>query len=249
MKGHFRRVSVCVLLVAIPLFAAKFWDEKDFTTWSDKECLEVLTKSPWAFSNSFGEVPPIGDQTAGISSRAGGTGQPTWGQAESTQVFEFRFMTAKPIRMAMARLQMLQRPDAPGVMDQVKKFVEAPPENNIALQISYRSVPTGSSAVHDIHSYFISASLADFRTTTYLSSEKSGLISVAQYLGPAPNRSNPMFVFPRLNEKGEPIFTGEEKSITFRTLLTPTVSSEKKKYDVFYKLNLKQMKFQNQFAM
>ena len=36
------------LLAAAALMAADFWDEKDFTTWSDTEVQEMLTDSPWA---------------------------------------------------------------------------------------------------------------------------------------------------------------------------------------------------------
>ena len=36
------------LLAAAALLAADFWDEKDFTTWSDTEVQEMLTDSPWA---------------------------------------------------------------------------------------------------------------------------------------------------------------------------------------------------------
>ena len=36
------------LLAAAALVAADFWEEKDFTTWSDTEVQEMLTDSPWA---------------------------------------------------------------------------------------------------------------------------------------------------------------------------------------------------------
>jgi len=36
------------LLIGAGLVAADFWVEKDFTTWSDKEVLKMLTDSPWA---------------------------------------------------------------------------------------------------------------------------------------------------------------------------------------------------------
>ena len=36
------------LLTGVALVAADFWVEKDFTTWSDKEVLKMLTDSPWA---------------------------------------------------------------------------------------------------------------------------------------------------------------------------------------------------------
>ena len=36
------------LLLGAALAAADFWDEKDFTTWSDKEVEKMLTDSPWS---------------------------------------------------------------------------------------------------------------------------------------------------------------------------------------------------------
>ena len=243
-----RVLSVLALLIAVPLFAAKFWETKDFTTWSEKECNEIITKSPWAYSNSFGEVPPIGQQTAGIEERSRGLGDPNFGEAESTQVFEFRLMTAKPVRMAFARMQLLQKPNDPALTEQVMKYVNTAPEKEIVIQISYRSVPTGSSAVQDIHRYFLGANLADFRASTSLASDKSGIVPIAAYLPPAPNRSLPAFVFPRLKESGEPNFTTETKQITFRSEFSPLVGARKMKYDIFVKMNTKQMVFKEELA-
>ena len=239
---------VLALLIAVPLFAAKFWETKDFTTWSEKECNEIITKSPWAYSNSFGEVPPIGQQTAGIDDRSRGLGDPNFGEAESTQVFEFRLMTAKPVRMAFARMQLLQKPNDPALMEQVMKYVNTAPEKEIVIQISYRTIPTGSSAVQDIHRYFLGANLADFRTSTSLASDKSGIVPIAAYLPPAPNRSLPAFVFPRLKESGEPNFTTETKQITFRSEFSPLVGAKKMKYDIFVKMNTKQMIFKEELT-
>jgi hypothetical protein len=243
-----RAFLVLALLIAVPLFAAKFWETKDFTTWSEKECNEILSKSPWAYSNSFGEVPPIGDQTAGIDRRTTGMPDPTFGEAENTQIFEFRLMTSKPIRMALARLQLLQKPGDPALMDQVMKYVNTAPEKEIVIQISYRTVPTGSSAVQDIHRYFLGGNLADFRSTTSLASDKSGVVPIVAYLAPGPNRSLPAFVFPRLKDSGEPNFTAETKQITFRSEFTPLVGTRRMKYDIFVKMNTKQMMFKEELA-
>lgn len=245
------RISlIWIALIATPLFAAKFWETKEFTKWSEKECLEVLSKSPWAYSNSFGNVPPIGDQTAGIDKRFSGASEPMWGEVESTQVFEFRLLTARPIRMALARMQMLRKPGDPSLKDQIMNYVNAPPGREIVIQIGFRTVPTGAaaSAVHDINRYFLSATLADFRTSTSLASERSGVVSIAAYLPPGPDRSFPAFVFPRFNASGEPNFTSETKQITFRSELTPTVSGQKKKYDIFIRMNPMQMLYKEEFA-
>ena len=239
---------ICALLVAVPLFAAKFWETKEFTSWSDKECKEMLTKSPWAYSNSFGNVPAIGSQTAGIDSRSQGAGEASFGQAENTTVFEFRLLTAKPVRMALARMQMLQAPSTPSVQEQVMKYVNAQPGKEIVIQISYRTVPTGSSAVYDIHRYFLGATLADFRASTSLAADKVGIIPIAAYLAPGTSRSLPAFVFPRFKDTGEPNFTADTKQITFRSVFVPIVGSNREKYDIFVKMNPKQMIFKEELT-
>jgi hypothetical protein len=238
------------LIIAAPLFAAKFWQTRKYTTWSEKECLEILTNSPWAYSNGFGNVPPIGDQTAGMDKRFSGAADPMWGEVESTQVFEFRLLTAKPVRMALARLQMLQKPKDAALWAKAAEMVNAPPGKEVVIQISYRTVPPGSSssAVLDINRYFLSATLADFRTATSLASDRAGVVPISAYVPPGPNSSFPAFVFPRFNTVGEPNFTSETKEITFRSELTPIVAGQQKKYDIFIRMNPKRMMFREELA-
>lgn len=243
-------LPVWILLIAMPLFAAKFWETKDFARWSEKECLEMLSRSPWAYSNSFGNVPPIGSQTAGIDKRFSGASEPMWGEVESTHVFEFRLLTARPIRMALARMQMLRKPGDPSLVNQVMNYVNAPPGREIVIQIGFQTVPTGSSAsaIHDVNRYFLGATLADFRTSTSLSSERSGIVPIAAYLPPGPDSSFPAFVFPRLDPSGEPHFTKATRMITFRSELTPIVNGQKMKYDIFIKMNPRQMVYREELT-
>jgi len=246
----FRILLIWTVLVATPVFASNFWETKEFTSWSEKECLEVLSKSPWAYSNSFGNVPPIGEQTAGSDKRFSGAAEPMWGEVESTQVFEFRLLTSRPIRMALARMQMLRKPGDRSLQDQIMKYVNAPVGREVVIQVGFRTVPTGASpsAVLDLNRYFLAATLADFRTSTSLASDKSGVVPIVAYLPPGPNSSFPAFVFPRFNAAGEPNFTSETKLITFRSELTPTVAGQKMKYDIFIRMNPRQMMYKEEFA-
>jgi hypothetical protein len=251
----YRLTSILILLIVTPLFAAKFWESKEFTSWSEKECREMLTKSPWAYSNSFGQSRgPILDSQSTMpdddTRAARRTTLPTGSfQTDSVTTFEFRLVTAKPIRMAMARLQLLQKPNDPSLLEQATKYVNAPPGKQIALQVSWQITPTGSSENHDINTYFLGATIAEFRTSTCLVSDKAGNVWIEEYLSPGPNRSNPTFIFPRLDASGNPLFRSDDKSIALRSQFTPTVGGKKKAYDIFIKMNPKQMKFQDELAM
>ena len=202
-----RSVKTCIwvlLLAVVPLLAADFWEKKDYTAWSEKECTKLLRKSPWAFSESFRTTANIGSTETGVR--------------ETTEIIEFRLLTAKPIRMAYGRLQLLQNPDNEALKEQINQYVEAPPGSEIMVQVSYRTIPSGGFMSH-LHGFFSRATLSTFANTTYLVSEDGDQISMSKYLPWNNERPNPIFVFPRLADDGKPYFTGEEKSIALRSEL------------------------------
>jgi hypothetical protein len=252
-------LSLLAVLTVVPLLAAKFWESKDYTSWTEQECRELLTKSPWAFSNGFGQTSDIGSivqqpeqpeiPEGGMTARRGSP-PVTFGEREFGCFFEFRLVSAKPVRMALGQLQALQRPNNPNVQEQVKQYVNAGPGNQILVQISYRTNPPSDSSLFDINSFFTHATLADFHGTTYLiSSDRKDNIPISAYFNPGEKRSNPVFVFPRVDENGNPYFTGKEKSIALRSELNITVKGKAQKYHIFFKMSPKQMRFQNEFAL
>jgi len=247
-----------VLLLSIPALAANFWESKDYSKWSEQECMQLLKKSPWAYSIGFGNVGPAVIQPMSLDQEEdaakkmarpqAGPGQITgitYGERESTQFFEFRVLTAKPVKAAIVQMQVLRNP---ALKEQARQIINSKPTDQIIIQFEYRTEPPGSGAVHDIHSYFLHATLADFRTNTYLASDKVDLLPVKDYLSPNEKRPKPAFVFSRFNEKGEPYFTGQENSITMRSVFEPEIGGKKQKYDVFIKMNPKEMWFQKEFA-
>ncbi len=247
-----KSITLVVLqFLIVPVFAARFWEAKEFTKWTEQECMELLKKSPWAFSNGFGNVGPAVFDTSSTSGVTATPGDPsrlgagTYGERESRQIFEFRMLTAKSVRAAIAQLQVLRNP---ALREQARRLVDVKPGDQIIIQFEYRSEPPGSSAVRDIHSYFLHATLSDFRTETYLSSDTVDLLPVKEYLAPGDKRPKPAFVFPRFNPRGEPYFTGHEKTITFRSVFQPEVRGKKQKYEIFVKMNPKDMWFDKEFA-
>ena len=41
--------AVTLFFLGGVLWAADFWDKADYTSWSQKDCEQMLAKSPWAF--------------------------------------------------------------------------------------------------------------------------------------------------------------------------------------------------------
>jgi len=215
------------------LWAADFWVAKDYHEWSEKDCNRMLTRSPWAFSNSFRRNANIGSSQTG--------------ERETTEILYFRMLTAKPVRMALARLQLLQRPQDEGLKQQVEAYVNGNPGNEIVVQMSYKSIPGASSYLQDLHTFLGSATLAAFRGQTVLVSADGQTVGLTDYLSWGPNRPNPAFVFARTDESGKPYFTGEEKSITLRSDFEVPLSFGSREYRVNVKMKPKDMFFDGKF--
>jgi hypothetical protein len=238
----------------VPLLAADFWEKKDYTTWSEKECLKMLRKSPWAFFESYRTTANKGSTETGVR--------------ETTEIIEFRLLTAKPIRMAFGRLQLLQKPNDEALKKQIRRYVESAPGNEIQVQVSCRTIPPGG-FFSNLQAFFARAHLTTFFNTTFLISPDGEHISMIKYLPWTDERPNAVFVFPRLAEDGEPYFTGKEKSIVFRSefdmdnpaapraavigggslATAETLIGARKKYKIFAKMKPKEMMFQGEFAL
>lgn len=243
-----------MILAAVPLLAADFWEEKDYTTWSEKECMKLLRKSPWAFYESFRTTENLGSTETGVR--------------ETTEIIEFRLLTAKPIRMAFARLQLLQKPNDETLKEQVRRYVEEPPGDEILVQVSCRTIPAGGFWSH-LHAFFARAVLSTFVDTTNLISADGQHIPMIRYLPWTDERPNAVFVFPRLAEDEEPYFTGKEESIVLRSEFdmddpdgpratvigggnltrAETMIGARKNYKIYVKMQPKDMVFQGEFAL
>jgi len=232
-----KRAFAILVLFALPLIAAKFWETKKFTEWSEKECNELLTKSPWAFKQGFGQfVPAIGQATG------------TFGERESQVFFHFRLMSAKPVRMALARLQTMKQPSSPAIEQQVQKYVNADPGNEIVIQIECSADPPSDSGLYDITQFLRSATLATFNTTLFLSAPGKDRVAPVSYIPPGPRNPQGLLVYPRFDASENPHFTGDEKSISLQGALRIPTKGTTKTFDLFVRMNPKDMKFDGSFA-
>ena len=232
------RYVLGALLAVLPasllsLWAAEFWEQKSFLQWSEKECNRLLTRSPWASSNSFRRTANIGSSLTG--------------ERETTEIIYVRALTAKPIRMALARLQLLEREIDEATRRQVEDYVNAPPGDRIMLQISYRSVPGTTPYLHDLHRFFGQATTASFHGNTVLSADQT-TVPIEEYLPWTPNRPNPILVLPRFDEDGQPYFTGRENSISLRSDFDLPLPDGRREYRIFVRMRPKDMIFQNEFV-
>ena len=247
-------IAVAVTLLAGILSAAEIWDKADYTAWSQKDCEQILAKSPWAFQYVHTNFyRPATNISAGPGTTTDGETnagfEPQSGERESRIIFQFVLLTAKPIRMARARMLLLQ---SPGMTAQAEQFINQPVGNEILVQVQYASRPPGISAIHDIQNYFRRATINDFQGNTFLtSSERKEPLHISRYEPPTEKNAFSVFVFPRFDASGKPYFNGKEKSITLRSDLKIPVAQRggRESYSVFVKMEPKKMVLQNEFYM
>ncbi|GEM_PF-2454038 len=257
MKNHFRVVTLAVIAVSlvVSLFAAKFWEKKpDYTTWTEDECRDLLKDSPWALAythvynrNAGASMSPNPSDSGDMRGAGRMGGETMTGEREVVSFLNFCLLSAKPVRMAYGRLQLLQNPNTEDLKKRVTDYIEAGSPDQIVFQISYSTRPAGASILRDWDTFFRQSSLSDFQNTTHLTGSASGNVRLSGYRRPDNNSAKPVFSFPRLNDKGEPYFTGAEKGVSLRSEFTVPMRGYREKISLYVKLDPKKMVWNNQF--
>ena len=134
----------CWLLAGTALLAADFWEEKDFTSWSDKEVRKMLTDSPWAKRANIVMGGLRGEESSGYHVGPdpfgfGGTGVHSLpGEADTQQFAGIRratvtvlWINALPVRQAVVRAVVGR--DAPIPPDGREYLVEEDPFYTVAV--------------------------------------------------------------------------------------------------------------------
>ncbi|HIN10152.1 MAG TPA: hypothetical protein EYM63_00880 [Acidobacteria bacterium] len=116
MGRRFLAMSGIVLLAGAVLAAADFWEETEFTAWSDKDVEQMMNDSPWAkrLTVRFPRTPR--------ESRGGRFGGFRPGTSTPQTRLVIQWQSAQPIRQAMVRGRIEQGgtvdPEAQVFLDQ-----------------------------------------------------------------------------------------------------------------------------------
>lgn len=233
-------VAGAFLLASTFLFAGKFWDDLHFAEWPEKEALKLLENSPWAQMQTFSAATPgsFSADTSDINSPIGGTSSTRRGEQRSgdftvSRQYYVRFQSAKPIRMALAKLNMARG----GVsQDQVEEFVQVKPMNG-EIVVMLRTAPGQDRSELD------SVTTDLLKNNTYLLFKKSKRkVYVERYIPPAEaGGTEGVFLFPRTVD-GKPVATLEEEEVRFICELS-------KQTELNRKFKLKDMVFKGELEI
>lgn len=241
----FKRLAVALPLACALAAAAgaQRLTEKPWTDWSRQEVQKVLDDSAWGqtqtetdtsemfFSpttQSQGRTSPKREAMTGgeVSDNRLGTGRATDGalnQATSIK-FHIRWLSAKPIRQAMAREIALQQGGK--VTDALRAFVESPSDKRVVLAVTFASSDQRFSS--KVMQEFNSAVTATLKNSAYLERRDGKRVFLHEYFSPQQNALGAaMFVFPRTVGEG-PLLRPDSGEVRFFAEFSKTLKLDMK---------------------
>ncbi len=186
---------------------SKAWNE-----WSKKEAESILNNSGWAQTQvetdtselffrpqSATSVEPLRDERGGATN-----------QATSVKYY-IRFLSAKPIRQAVARLIELKQPDA-NVAASMKEFVERRFDRWIAVTVTFES--RDQRYLSEATQIFNSAVAEVLKNNTYLERKDGTRLFLHTYQAPSLDGLGAKFIFVR-QVNGQPFLHNGSGEVRF----------------------------------
>ncbi len=181
--------------------------KKEFTQWSVDEAVSVLNKSPWARQMTFTRV-------------VGGIGSGVFGEKEIYSTFFVRFLSARPIREALVRLQQIQqgydRMDTAGRSEfdnMTVRLLDPDLGRWIVLTVNFRS--NDPDTERSVKQFFQSQSFETIKNRVHLSTLRFPQLELSAYYPPQGDAIGAKFVFPR-DVDSVPVLSDEDKTVTFQ---------------------------------
>jgi hypothetical protein len=191
-------------MVSLSVFGAA--TDKPFRKWTLDEAVEVLTNSPWARQETFTRV-------------VGGIGSGVMGEKEIYSTFFVRFLSARPVREAYARVQQIQagydnldRDERRRVDESLASVLRLDSSRWIVLTVSFRS--NDSTMELRMKEFFEVETTESMRSKVRLSTGHFPQLELAAYFPPRDEAVGAKFVFPR-NVEGTPVVSHDDPYVTF----------------------------------
>jgi hypothetical protein len=216
-----KRTSILLIFtLSLVISAAAQKKSKPWTEWSEKEIDKMLNESAWGqtqtdtdtsemffssnSSNRMGNRPLDGSSGSGNS-------RSTQGQLnQATSInYRIRLLTAKPIRQALARRVLIQKPE---LAEQLNAFVERQNDRFIVVTVDYDSKDSRFSG--PAMQIFNSANTGMLKNNTYLENKDGKRIFLQEYIAPINDGMGAKFVFSRTMEN-EPFVNEQSGYLRF----------------------------------
>lgn len=200
------RTTINLLAASALLFAltAATAQKKDqpWTDWSKKDAEKMLNDSPWAQTQTDTDTSqmfysPTSDPRLGarVTSTTGARiGEGATNQAVNVS-FHARFLSARPIRQAFARVMELQQKPNPQASETLHRFAELKWENSIIVAVTFES--TDQRYLGTVMQAFNSAATGTLKNNTYLERSDGKRLFLEEYVPPSKDGFGARFIFLR----------------------------------------------------
>ena len=231
-------LSSLVTLALTSAVDAQVWSKKPWTEWSKSDCQKILSDSPWATDSGLGTtVMQVVSENSAVPGR----------EAAPNITYHVRFLSARPVREAMMRLQQLDAkfsalpPDQKQKFDaQAKQFIEADFSDRVVVQVNYSANTQAYDQV--LIRAWQSQSPDVIKNSSYLNPGKIAPLAVQVGQG---GYHELQFIFPRKSAAGEPSINpaAQEISVEFESPGVGTLAPDR----IFVRFSTKKMIVNNQF--
>lgn len=237
-----RRVLFSSLILALCACSAFAQKTKPWTEWSEKEAAKILNDSPWGQTQVEGrqDTPsassaitavtgPRRDTERVLSSNDANrieSGQP---KADRSVRYRTRFLSAKPVRGAFARILLLKKAEVDeDLSTQLQGFVDRDFGDYVVVAVTAEAADP--KLVGPTMRFLTTATADVLKDKVYLERKDGKKLMLADYRPPGPDGMGAKFVFMRKLE-GQPFLTVESDTVRFFAQL-----SEKMKLNVKYRV-------------
>ena len=211
------RFILAVILSPIIVVAATTWTNLGpFNKWSLDRAVKVLNDSPWSRQETFTRV--IRGVGSGVS-----------GEKEIYNTFYVRFLSARPVREAYARIQQIQHGYDKMSPEEKRRLEEAQSPNLdldmtewIVVSVSFRSNDPNEES--SVRRFFQSETVKTLKAKAFLSTPSHPQVELSAYFPQREESVGAKFVF-RREIDGLPLITRECPNVTLELLDVPGTDS------------------------
>lgn len=232
-----RVVSACFVVVML-LSTVVAQKQKPWTEWSKKDIDKILTDSAWGQTQSEGgnQQPSSTEGAITQVASSGASNRQLTRQGESGEgkpsgvvKYHVRFLSAKPVRAAFARMVLLSKPQTDEALTtQLQAFIDRDIADYIVVSVGIEVGDEKMAA--PLMRAFSSATTEDLQKNVYLERKDGKKLYLMEYRAPIADGMGAKFIFPRAVE-GQP-FLSQSDSVRFFAQL-----NERMKLNTRYKLS------------
>ena len=247
-----KTISLMLLAIVLAGLTTTPQEKELWPKWDKGKANKMLNSSPWGQTQTDTDTsemtysPTTNSGTSGVgqsaSSTAGArsTGRDVQGnrsdQGASNQAmsvnYHVRFLSAKPIRQAFARMIEIQEKDNKSVREQLGPFVERDFGDYIVVAVTFDA--SDNRFAGPVLQAFSSATPGTLKTQAYLERSDGKRLFVMDYKPPTNDGLGAKFVFPRMVD-GHPFLT-DSGDVRFVAEISDkiTVNTKYKLHDMMY---------------